>query len=74
MLEPQPVAARDQRGQIGGVVGGAGATAKQHDGVVEHRAINVSVRLQPRKEPGDLLAEEQVVFGERELSIFVASV
>ena len=61
-------------GRLLRVVRGAGAAAEEHDRVVEHAAVAVLVLGEAAEEVGDLLAQEQVVFRERQLPLLVGRV
>lgn len=67
-------AASDERGQVGWVVGGAGAAAVEDDGVVEQCALAVFAIVELLEKMGKLATEEQVVPGEIQLARLVAGV
>ena len=62
VLQPHIGAARHEGGKIDVFVGGAGATAKEHDGIVQDTAVVVLELIHSTQEVGHLLAQEMVVF------------
>ena len=52
----------------------ARSAAVQHDRIIQHAAVDILELLKSAQEVGDLFAQEQIVFGERELPFFVFGV
>ena len=61
----------NQRGQVCGVVSRTGATAKEHDRVVENGAVEIAVLLQPFQKSRKLLAQKQIILCKFKLSVAV---
>ena len=63
MLQAHGGTTGQQCRQVGGVVGGAGATAIEDDCVFQETTVAVSITRQLTEEMSDLFAEETVVLG-----------
>ena len=73
MMEAHVGTSGDEGREVLGIMGGAGSAAVEYDGVVEKIALVFLVALEALEEVGQLLAQEAIVLGEIELTIFVLS-